>query len=414
MISWGNLVDRLEQWASSKYAELVRQGIKFWVGSGVDKENRKPPYMVNKCQFVTETWDGNLLLADQSGYVMEMDRFYDVKWEWGRDELVSDARIKAIPNYTTGRVLISNPADDRIIEYNPEADEITLDLTSYDPGSFDAPRATYRGHAPFEKRYETDEIHVADTLNHYAAHIERDGTVVDSFGTYGTSGDGTNLNKPLWLTGTNRYIADYENNRIVRLTSDWSDVNWLVAYPAPGHFVRGSGDIFGVASARFPMAMYTGDGMVSLPWWVSEACIRLGRNGTVLGTHHGNVYEYDWRAVNDMKRRVSVKYPIDVVNVSAPTDRYVLPCLGFSRVVVEAISDAADTLTLYSLKTRASEVPLDAVPDADGNLQWQEYDSVGLTANELETYIISNPHGVMAVEVTGSGTSVDLRCHFEP
>jgi len=406
--------EALGKWSSSKYAELVRQGIKFRVGSGVDRENRKPPYMVNWCDFVTETWDGNLLLADRSGYVMEMDRFYDVKWQWGRDELEGSPQMKVIPNYGTGRVLISDPGNDRIVEYDPDADEITLDLTSYELGSFNAPRATYRGHTPFSKRYETDKIHVADTKNHCVAAIERDGTVIKSFGTYGTPGDGTNLNRPLWVTGAERYVADYENNRVVRMTKDWSDVNYLMAYPDPTCFVRESGDFMGVSGARFPPTLWSGQGMVALPWWISKACIRLGRNGTILGTQTGNAYEYDWRAVNNMKRRVSVKYPIEAVGVSAPTDRYVLPCLGFSRVVVEAISDAADTLTLYSLKTRPAEAPLEAIPDADGNLQWQEYDSVGLTANELETYTITAPHGVMAVEVTGSGTSVDLRCHFEP
>lgn len=137
------------------------------------------------------------------------------------------------------------------------------------------------------------------------------------------------------------------------------------------------------------------------------------RYGTYLGTHHGSVYEWDWRTAPEYQ--VPAIYP-NRIGLSADTPKYVLPCVGWSRVVVEAISDAADTLNLYSPRTRGgdSENPISADPDASNNLQWQTYRSIDMTANEVERFVFSEPAGIYAVDVTGTGTTIDLRCHYEP
>jgi len=152
--------------------------------------------------------------------------------------------------------------------------------------------------------------------------------------------------------------------------------------------------------------------VIGIPWWTSEFCLTPTRYGTFLGTYHGSVYEWDWRASPDYQ--VPIIWPNRTAR-DVTTEAHVLPCFGWSSVKIEALSTAADTLNVYSLRTRGglSEVPIEAKPDADGNLQWQTYDSVGMTADELEVYDISSPTGVMKVEVTGTGVK-DLRCHFEP
>jgi len=427
MVSWGNLADRLEQWAASKYALFARQGVKWWCGGQANLPetvaDRRKPYLIQKAQFIDEFPNGDLLIANQAGFITKMDRDYDVKWEWGRGTLGTEATNAAVVNWDNGRILVSDPANNRILEYDPATGSITLTLDEFSGvGSFGRARANYAMEKNKFRPYPsyTGNINVADPDNHYVAIVDRNGNVQHSFGTYGTPGDGTDLHDPNWLfSGGNGFylISDTLNNRVIWGTDmDADDIGFLYAWTRPTCFDRG-GRRYTLTGNHMHSIHHTGDGLIGFAPFVSEYCARnsfqKGVGGlSVLGTFHGSAWEYDLRSAAQVMRPMI--WP-NSVGEAADTNLYVIPMLAFSSAKIEALSDAADTLTVYSLKTRGgrSEMPHEADPDASGNLQWQEYDSVGLTADTLESYPITNPVGVMAVQVTGTGT-VDLRCHLEP
>jgi len=419
--------EALGKWSSSEYALFERQGVKWWCGSHGNLPetvaDRRKPYLIGKAQFIDEFPNGDFVIANQSGFITKMDRDYEVKWEWGRGTLGNSANNAAVVNWDNGRILVSDPANDRILEYDPATDSVTLTLDTFSGvGGMTTPRANYAMETGKYRPYPSysGNINVADHPNHYVAVVDRDGNVLHSFGTYGTAGDGTNLNHPMWLfSGGNGhyFISDQRNNRVIRGTDmDADGIDFLLAWTLPSCFDKG-GRRYALTGNHMHSAHNTGDGLIGFAPFVSESCIRNsfqeGVGGlSALGTFHGSAWEYDLRSAAQVMRPMI--WP-NSVGEAADTNLYVVPMLAFNRAVVQALSTDADTLTIYSLKTRGgnSEMPHEADPDASGNLQWQEYDSVDLTADTLESYILSNPAGVMAVQVTGTGT-VDLRCHLEP
>jgi len=430
--------EALRKWASSKYAVSNgypipewRRGIKWYApGSGRDLPkkvgDRTKPAIVGFATFVDECEDGDLLISyrsEGSGIICKMGRDHEVKWEWGRGEMGNSTRNAAVRNWNTGNVLISDVANSRILEYDPSADQVNFEITEFSGvGSFDSPRATYELGSGQEVAQErpypkyTGNVNVADFMNHYVAILDDAGAVQQSFGTYGTSGDGTDLRRPYWLWGNESYyfIADCRNNRVIRGTDMAGDaVDFLVAWPYPTS-VRNL-HLVTISSEHFRPLAFTGDGLHSFLPFVSEHCLTRnfwGGGLSLSGTYHGSAFEIDLRSAPELGQ--PMMWP-NVTGETANTELYVIPCLGFERVVVEALSSAADTLHLYSLKTRGGhdENPPMAEADASGNLQWQEFKTKGLTADELYRYAMTSPYGVQAVQVTGSG-SVDLRVHYEP
>jgi len=413
----------LSEWASSKHAVLEgypisqwRRGIPWMLGwLHPTAPKNEPPYFRGKWQFAEETPDEDILAVSQAHGIIKVSRDYEMKWRRLEDTMGGSMENAAVWNYKSGKILVSDPDNSRILIYNPETDTIEHTLTEFPGvGSFGRVRGNWEGHQYWRKS-ETGRIWVADLDNHFVGLLSEDGsTLEESFGTYGTSGDGLNLNVPYWVDGWDTYatICDYGNSRGIKVDVTTDDIKWLYAYPRPTHFSLSTDERTSIASVHFRPFLFCGDGSTGIPWWISEYCLTPTRYGTWLGTHHGTVYEWDLRSAP--QHQVPAIYP-NWTSVSADTRLVILPCLGWTSVKIETLSTAADTLTIYSLKTRGgdSEVPIEAEPDADGNLQWQEYDSVGLTADTLENYPITAPAGVMAVQVTGTGT-VDLRAHFKP
>jgi len=94
-----------------------------------------------------------------------------------------------------------------------------------------------------------------------------------------------------------------------------------------------------------------------------------------------------------------------------------VPLLAHSSTRVDAYSTEAATLNLYVLKQLPGcEWPPFGEPDADGNPQWQKYDSVSISADTLESYLFSNPTGLVGAEIVMGGTAgnYDLHINYRP
>jgi len=384
-----------------------------WGGTPSEQVDVVAPYARGKWQFVEETPDGDILATSQRQGIIKIGRDYDLKWRRLKNEMGDSAGNTAVWNYASGKILVSDPANGRVFRYDPETDTIELEITAFNEGGFGNPRANWEKHS-YHAENETGRIWVADSDNHFVALFDENGNQVESYGTYGTAGDGSDLNSPHWVDGADTYadICDKGNDRNIKLDVTTGNIKWLHAYPDPNCIMHGTDTMRMITGVYFRPFIWCGDGPRGIPWWVSETCITPTRYGTFLGTHHGSVIEWDWRSAPSYQ--VPAIYP-NLTAQSADTDLYVLPCMGWSRVVVEALSTAADVLNLYSLKTKGgnSEIPIKAEPDASGNLQWQTYRSIDMTADQVERFVFSNPAGVYGVRVTGTGT-VDLRVHYEP
>lgn len=398
-----------------------RRGIRWFLGWNAGAKD-VPPLFRGKWQFAEEMPDGDILLTAQEGFIMKVSRDYEVKWRRLEGVMGNHMFNTAVVNYVDGRILVSDPANHRVFVYNPETDKVELVLDRFVEGPFGTPRANWEFHQ-YHRYSETGRIIVVDFEKHFVALFDEKGNQLYSWGEYGVAGNGRRLNHPLWATGTSTYlhIVDEGNNRGIYVNLEAGDYVSLdgEVWPRPSHTEHSPGDYRSIASSVFPPVVSSMDGPLGMGWWVSELCFTPTRELTWLGTHHGNVYEIDFRAAP--RYRVPVIWPnLTDVSLGAreSTGVYPLPCWGWKRVVIQAMSTQDATLNIYVLKTRGGfdEIFYSGRFDADGNPQWQLYDSVALTANKLEVYPIGAPAGVMGVEVVMGSTAgtIDLRCLFDP
>jgi len=411
----------LEHWASSKYAILEgypipqwRRGIKWHLPTSFKPYGDRAKTHTSS-DFYIRLPDGNTLIVDHDGHVaVEYTKSLEVVWSFGihgvsgsdEEHLNSPERIDY--DYVNDRVLISDTGNDRILEVDHETGEVLNVIDSYDPGTFDNPRALYQ-HPCWHDRYGDpgDYIAVADELNHYVALIERDGTVVESAGTYGTSGsDLSHLNRPRSVMGDvdYLYVADRDNDRC--LVGDPPGFSVEYVYPSPlFHGTFGVANYM-IASDEDVAVHMTGDGIRWHNWYAgSKALIPTVREDSFLMDDHFELYEVDYRS-----HRPYTVYntPVNIISESlaagASTDLKVFTGFAWDEIVVKIYSTQDATLDILTiLGNRGAETPFEISPtDA---IDWRTYDSVPVTGGELESYVITAPSGAMAVQVTMGSTA---------
>ena len=398
-----------------------RQGIRWFLGWG----NRDERYWTRgKIQFVEEAPDGDILVTAQNGWIMKISRSYEVRWRRLEGVMGSDWGNAATWNHHTNKVLVSDPANKRVLVYDPEADRIELTLTEWGPDKpFGRVRAEWEGHyLPSPGDVEAEgRILVADLDNHVVGVFEPDGTLLYTFGEYGVPGSGKRLNEPNWASGHRNYcwIADRRNHRVIVVDLETGKIHGGACYPYPTYVNPAAPDWYTVTSEYFRPIVWSADGMIGMPWWVCESCLTMTKEGTFLGTNHGNVIEWDLRAAP--LYAVPAIFPnITAASLDANASSGIFPliCLGWRKVQVQAYSTQDATLNVYSLRTRGgdSESPVEAALDSEGNLQWQLYDSIPLPAGELKCYVLEGGVGVFGVEVVmgSSAGEFDLRGLFQP
>jgi len=426
--------ENLKAWSSSKYAlsegypiPQWRRGIKWWVGGRTPKANRDPPYMLREARYAEQIpGENDILIVNRvpgsHSTVLRMARDYSIEWEWGED-ILSDTVTAAVYNRETGKILVSDAGNNRLVEFDPATGDVTLELTDWGAtGTMTNPRATYEFDAmpsnPFVSSY-TGNIVGVDEEEHYAACLDRDGNVIEDYGTYGTRGDGLNLSDPIWIEGrrTGCLLCDEENFRILsRLDMSTDDAEGVLSWPDPG-CARWAGGTVAIAGEFIPGAVVQSGTLRMLP--MRGQTVGITNNLTYLIRSAGDIYEWDSRASKQFLTSIKHPYLFDIsLDANASTRKFSIPCFGHSKAKIMALSDQAADLNLYILKGRGQTRvnPIEGEPDADNNLQWISYDTVSLTANELEDYALPSPAGMMACEVVMGSTAgtVSLFGHLEP
>jgi len=405
-----------------------------WVCYGrAHLETRKPPQILGHPSSIDLTPNGFVVaehICDKNGvlhgHVFEVDRNYRILWE--KLDLVGPGEYPSVCyNWKTGKVLIGDAYNGVVKEYDPGTDRVTLELTEFKGvGKFRHPRATYvwknmpETNGPPAIEYEENEIWVADYGAHYVARLDRDGNVLDSLGTYGTPGSGRNLREPWFATGTriNCYIADRVNHRafIYNFAADKFYILW--AYPMVQEFRVMFGSMYVVTSAVYPTFVGRYPDRFMAPFGFRSSAVWTDLN-TLVMTDHVHIYEFDTSFLTGRKPNELVwpSYANYTMGAGSSLGKHVIVPSFWNEVVIQALSTQRATLKLYSLKQIASPWlgdptnPLEAEPDADGNLQWEEYDSVLLRPNKLEVYPIEDPPGCMAIDIEmgDADGAIDLR-----
>jgi hypothetical protein len=111
-------------------------------------------------------------------------------------------------NWETGRILLCDHK--KVVEYDPKADKVTLELTEFKGiGPFKLVQtATHeyemlpRYHGPPHGAKYTGNIWIANRDAQFIALVDRSSNVLCSFGTYGTAKNGLNLRWPYWAEGS--------------------------------------------------------------------------------------------------------------------------------------------------------------------------------------------------------------------
>jgi hypothetical protein len=408
-----------------------------WVCYGRARlETRRPPQLLGTGVYgVDATPNGFVVfhgIYDLNGnphsVVEEITRDYRILWS--KVDLISVPTYycSVVYNWENGRVLLCNGT--KVVEYDPKADKVTLELTEFSGiGPFKrVVTATYEYESPptyhtqpYGAKY-TGNIWVVDRDAHFIALMDRNGNVLASFGTYNQAGNGLKLNYPFWAEGSRERctIADSGNHRVFMYNFTTSQFVCVWGYPNPRCYRVMWGDRYLVSSFRggAPTICITGSmfEMIS-PFTGLESQVTYTPLGTVAETWHTSIVEYNPSACLSLPRQPVMPISIADLPRAANTSTGLYPFWPepYNRCQIQVMSTQTATLNIYVLKTvQVGMYPyfsLWAQPDANGNLQWQLFDSLSLTANTLTVYNIDNPIGLMAVEVVMGPTagSVDLR-----
>jgi len=391
------------EFASTRYAILNKRGIRWYVPAYSKRKGDKP-HIFETADFYVRLPNENTLIADHVGNkVVEISKEWEKEWEF--TGLSSPEMVDY--DYVNDRVLISDTGNNRILEVDHETGSVLNEISSYDPGSFNGPRALYQFPAWYSYYGDPgDYIGVADEGNHYAALIDRSGAVQQSAGEYGVSGSDLNhLNRPTscWGGIDHMRVSDNQNDRCLLYGPPPWDIEYV--YPGPVFFSQGSNKFF-IAGGSGPATCLTGDGIRWHNWYAgSNALVPTVLSDGFLMDDHFALYEVNYRE--------SMPYTLDncrpdptnlSLNANQTSDEYVFLGFPYRKILIKMHSTESATLEILALTpNRGAESPLEIEPEAP--IPWRTCDSVSLTGGEMEKYVVTAPSGVMAIRITMGGTA---------
>jgi len=434
--------DFLEASSSSEYAISEgyplpewRRGAKWILSRQLYSEERgDPPHICWSPDWVEMTPRGTYLVTDRVGQAIEITDDYDILWEYGPfdpplgvgEALGSDVLSSSLPNAqlvqdypSEGQdsVVISDLGNNRILLVDQADNSVLEELTSIDSGTLSSPVARVlvsERVAALDDR----ELVLCDRDNHYAAAVDWTGTEYASFGVWGTPGsDDTHLNTPYMVSelpvGTgadNTVVADHDNHRLLLLDEDfglrYSDILPLPrsvhidpkrGYPAVGSWYLGGAIELGDGSLHFCAPFGT------------TFCSRV--HDGIIWRRHGFIVHQSFRPG---LYRDEIRYAdprtfkfLDSVSLDANASSDYCPFAPqfFERTTVKALTDQDATLEIYTMETPARNGTGICLRPSTVPPTWQSYDSVSLTANTPEHYVLNRPLGVMAARITMGATA---------
>jgi len=409
MVSWGNLADRLEQWSSSKYA-LFGQQLFFLLADRwsqtVDEERGEWPNILNDPYWAERISETEVLISDLSAndiLIVDSEN-KEIKWEYGGFLETSPLNIPRGLDYDSenDHILCADEGNSRIVEIDRPSKTIVNSLDTIDSGNLDR---------PFSARWNPTNNHVilVDNGNHYVAQVDWTGAEDWSVGTFGTQGlgqDQANLSRPRYADinkgmygHTNRFtIADRDNDRGLRYDAGTDSIKSQFLIPQCTHFridkannrslgSRVQGGVWGFQGLvrAFPRATWQ-----FMPW----------KNRLMVVSWYG-VFEINMRTVAQTPQFFDPNTPMKIPMFSdhdtggSETRKRVVDANGYNELTVYGISDASATLRIY--KGGMGDWP--EYNKTGYPADWALYDSVSMTANELESYVVANPTGIYGATI---------------
>lgn len=388
-----------------------RSGIKWfagvdWLSYNAKGVRGKKPYILLDPYYAKRINEDLVMIVDHAArQVIFVDNELNILKEFGRFGVAGDPATglfsdpsQAQYDEELGTVLVADLAAKAVVERDYATGAVKHVLTSTELGPFGPIYTAY--YNPFDK----SKIIVCDAGNHVVVETDWTGKAYRSLGAYGVSGETIS---PLRLKNPGGahpfkvkdrvFISDGGNHRVLQGNLATGAVERVFVYPAPVRceLMPDSWFLFASAIERCSVA----EGGDVFWWWFekSNMLTRAEREPSFMVTWHFDLYEVDWRTFKPFcipkTNRVWTS-----LSLSANTPSTTRPTLGFGydRLTFFVKPTQGGTLEILTLKPKGwmLESELTWPPS------WEVYDSVSLTANSLTTYIVSNPHGVMAARVT--------------
>jgi len=411
----------LGRWASSKYATLgVRKGITWVLSSDritpqLTGERGRPPATETDPNWAKRIAPDEILISGYDNHTVSIcDEEHNVLWQFGEfmvsgsDDQHLDSPRKV--DYRDGKVLIADNLNNRVLEVDRETKEVVNKLTGTDAGGFGR---------PYDARYnpDTGNIMVADWVNHFVCETDWQGNIAWSFGTHGTEGSGTNLSRPRHVDLAGRSIgnlnyvtiADTGNHRGIFYDkkNDTIEAEFMIPHCL---FFKVGRNGRPILASRDQSGIYGAHGTVFYPahtWFMNRY-----RNTTrYMVKSNYEIVEIDVTTLHNLKQTPKSVNCFDSVSLDANESTIIHPfhTIGHDQANIHAYSTESATLNIYKIQPYKGPVTL-GVRHPLALKDWREYDSVSLSADTLESYLLSSPSGGYGVEIVMGGTAGTADC----
>jgi len=425
--------EALQEWASSKYAEFEPRWATWALYPALecDSDNKRlreegTPFLTGDPGLIAPTYKDTFIVSDVAlESVFEVTRDYQIQWE---TEFDSPGPRGVDLNPWTKRVITGEGATNDVVELDRKGNIVNrLGAGDWAVGTI--------GNIWGARWHDDETFWIVDRANHVVGRTNWAGDDLEHIGEYGVSGtDAGHLNDPWHSDGYRKpngrtvlAIADSGNNRIERFSGpvpvSGADRDYSYAFPQPGNVFHGRDHKLYAISRGIPAPPATvvltgagtdaGDNYFSsvLPFKTNQLVPEPTFRRKAVITYSISVFEVD---LNKLESAVSGK-PVnhrflDSHTISANATWTSIPfyLYGARSVTFYALSTQSATLRIRVYKEGTGEERGSGICPVEGSDE--DYDSVSLTANSLETYNLNTTFGChkLAVDMGGTEGDVDL------
>jgi len=268
----------------------------------------------------------------------------------------------------------------------------------------------------------TGRIIVVDKKRHRVVECDWNGDITWQFGELDTPGsDLAHLNLPKTACVAEEapaadppysvMIADKTNDRVLQYAPPPADeIRRMHIVPYPASMTWNSRTARWCVASEIDLGclVYGYDGLWWYSWWGGAFSGTITDESTLLTNQEEDLWEIDLRSHKPPYRMPLVRRYLNKEKSLAAGESVTQPfyAFGCGRAVVTAKTSEDATLDILSLRLGSDDTILESEKVEGGS--WEVYDSVSLTANTVEIYPISSPHGVMAARITMGSTAGDV------
>jgi len=388
----------------TEYERMLRRALEeelypfsFAMGSCLFQNGiRSPPYMVKDPIDLAYKGD-NVVVADGEAHVVTVyGRDYRVLFEFGEFGVAGDGKRLRNPSgvdYSPDldRLLICDQWNHRVVEVDAEGN-VTNELKSIDSG------ALYVPHGVRYHPLDPSRFFLTVRERHYAALVDWAGREYWSFGTFGTPGTGSLLNKPMtvdvYMPAEDSFrvaIADHLNHRVV-VADQTGALKYGLTYPHPvgvsvrSHILAVTSGYMATGDVIQPISVLIGNGTTleglnirHIPFIIPSASNRIAFHPMdifrVLYTYQVTVYELNLRLAPRVAPQPTILRVWSGKSVSAGERSPPYIGMFYDKRIIHFETDTAGNLVVEA--------------DPTGFGDWKRYLTEPFSAGEYKPLIIT-------------------------